>query len=98
MKTILVIYTNNKITKVGYQKRYAFNTKSEAKEGDMIQSVSYNTCMQVVKVMDKEFKYFNKETGDLSNKFSNSNQYEIRTLEICDVQDNVIIGTRIKEN
>lgn len=95
MKTIFVIYTNKKIEKPGYQKRYAFNTASDIKVGDMIDSPSYDTNMQVVQVLDKGYKFFNSKTGDMSNEMTNSNLYEIRELEIRANEDKKIYGSII---
>lgn len=97
MKTILVIYTHNKIKNVGYQKRYAFVTESDVSVGDMIESPEYTTPMQVVKVLKTPYKYFNKETGKLSNSFNNSNQFETRELDIRDKKSNVIPAYRLEE-
>lgn len=98
MKTILVIYTNTPIKKenVGYTKRYAFNTSSEVKEGDMLKSPNYDTKMQVVKVLDTSFKYFNRTTGELSDTFLNSNQYEIREMKLTDNLQDVILASKVE--
>lgn len=90
MKTILVIYTNFKIEKVGYEKRYAFNSSDDLKVGDMIKSPQYTTNMQVVKVLDESYKYFNKETGELSNNYKSSLQFEIREIKLNSVTDIVL--------
>ncbi len=97
-KTILVIYTNCKI-RPSYEKRYAFNTSSNVKEGDMIKSPNYNTAMQIVKILDKPFKYFNKESGDLSNTYSNSYHFEIRDLEVIGSESTTdkVIACKIKQ-
>ena len=97
MRTILVIYTDKKIENVGYIKRYAFNTENDVEEGDMLKSSSYNTNMQIVEVLDEEFKYFNRVTGEMSNVMNNSNAFLIRKLEISDTKSDTIVATRIKE-
>lgn len=97
MKTILVIYSNTKVTEENYAKRYVFKTSDEVKEGDRIKSPKYDTPMQVTKVLDREYKYFNKVTGDLSDEFNNSNQFEIRELKIVEENSNLITATKIKE-
>lgn len=94
-KTFLVIYTNAKVADVGYQKRYAFNTSDELNEGDLLKSPQYDTNMQVVKVLDKAYKYFNRVTGKLSDRYSNSNQFEIRDL-VLGTPSNVVYATVIK--
>lgn len=88
-KTIIVVFTAAKLTKAesGKLKRYAFNTSSEVKEGEMLQSDQYTTSMQVVMVLEKSFKYYNITTGDLSNDYSSSRQYEIKYLAIVESTD-----------
>lgn len=97
MNTILVIYTNSKLENTGYTKRYAFNTKANLREGDMIKSSQYDTNMQVVKMLDEAYKYFNRTTGELSNTFTNSNQFEIRELVLREDNTEVIYATKINE-
>jgi hypothetical protein len=94
-KTILVIYTDVKVNDLVYNKRYAFNTESDVKEGDMLNSPNYSTKMQVVKVLDKSFKYFNKVTGELSDDYTNSNQFETRDLVIINAEQSAIIATKL---
>ena len=97
MKTILVVYTDVKLTKKEWvsKKQYAFNS-STAKVGDLVQSDDYSTAMQVVMILDKCYKYVNLSTGELSDKRNSTNQFELRRLDIqrrrstksCD--DNVV--------
>ena len=83
MKTIFVVYSNSKIKETyKYVKRYAFNTSSDVKKGDTIVSSEYNTPMQVVEVLYESFKYFNRQTGELSNTLNSTVQFEIRELVI----------------
>lgn len=100
MKTILVIYTNTKITskkEIGKMKKYSFNTESEVKEGDMIKTKEYDTNLQVVKVLETSYKYYNSSTGEMSDQFNSSLQWEIRTLVIREEEEDVIYGQKIKE-
>lgn len=100
MKTILVIYTNTKILskkEIGKMKKYSFNTESEVKEGDMIKTKEYDTNLQVVKVLETSYKYYNSSTGEMSDQFNSSLQWEIRTLMIREEEEDVIYGQKIKE-
>ena len=94
--TILVIYTNALIaaSQVGTKKRYSFNTEEgSVKEGDLIETPAYDSKLQVVKVLDQEYKYYNAATGDLSNEFTSSAQWEIKNLKIRDEEEtNTIFG------
>ena len=99
MKTILVVYSDVKkkdVSEYGYMKRYAFNTSSKVKVGEMIKSDAYTTPMVVVKVLDECFTYFNRVTGDLSNSLTNSNLFEIKELKVAKNMGNVVLAKKIK--
>ena len=72
MKTILVIYTNEKLTinKINNSKlrKYAFRIEDNVKEGDILKSSIYSSNMIVTDVIDNDFKYFNLQSGELSNE------------------------------
>ncbi|WP_428743117.1 hypothetical protein [Tenacibaculum sp.] len=97
-RTILVVYSNTlpKPNERGL-KRYAFNTSDDLVEGDMIKSPEYTTNMVVVSVLDAKYKYFNANTGDLTNTFNNSRLYPIRTLKLVDVNEDIITATKINK-
>lgn len=101
MKTILVIYTHEKLNKKESQtlKKYAFNTTEKLAVGDMFESEDYVTPMQVVKVMDKTYRYYNTYTGELSNKkIASTKQFEIRLLqEASKTTGNVVLFERIQK-
>lgn len=87
MKTILVIFSQEKLSKSEHQtmKRYSFNTKANLKVGDRLITEMYSTPIQVVEVLDKGYKYYNKGTGELSSKrVANSMQLEIREIRVHD--------------
>ncbi len=97
--TVLVVYTNTKLTdkaSIGRLKKYSFNTSSILKDGDMIETKEYDTKLQVVKVLDKDFKYFNRSTGELSNTFNSSSQWEIRELKLREDDSDVVYGKLIQ--
>lgn len=98
MKTILVIYSNQRVTdqaRLRQLKYYAFNTDSEISEGDMLFSQSYDTRMQVVKVLDKAYKYYNNSTGDLSDNFTSTAQREVALLQLREDESNVVYAKKI---
>lgn len=101
MKTILVIYTSSKIIgskNLRNKKHYAFNTSSELNVGDMLDSSEYDSNMQVTKVLDKSFKYFNASTGELSDEFTSTAQHEIASLEVREDDENVVYATKISDS
>ena len=68
MKTILVVYTNQKLSveQINNQKmqKYCFRTDSEVKVGDILRSKNYTTSMMVVTdVIDQDYKYYNQQSG-----------------------------------
>lgn len=100
MKTIIVVYTDIKLSKADWQtmKRYSFNTRSKVRIGDMIEGDRYSTAMQVIEILDTTYKYVNVGTGELSNKkAANTKQYEIRELRVNDDKSNgnVVECTRL---
>lgn len=98
MRTILVVYTKERITSqkvLRTTKQYSFNTSDEVSVGDMLKSESYNTNMQVVRVLDKSFTYYNAVTGELSDDFKSSAQREIVTLKIRNDEQDVVYASKI---
>jgi len=94
MKTILVVYTDVKNREAYRKKRYAFNTNSDVIVGDFIDSNDYDTNMLVVRVLDNTYKYYNGSTGELSDNFNSTQQWEIRQLVVADeVNDNIVYAT-----
>jgi hypothetical protein len=77
-------------------KKYAFNTDSDLKVGEIISSQEYTTPMMVVKVLDESYQYFNFATGELTNKFNSTSQWEIRTLIIREDEEMAIYAKRIQ--
>lgn len=98
MKTIIVIYTNNRINstkEVNSKPKYSFNTEAALKVGDIIKSSQYSSNMQVVSVLDKCYRYVNCKTGDLSMECNSTNCFAIRELVIQDKEENRIYGTLV---
>lgn len=98
MKTIIVIYTDSLITnkqELGRKKKYSFNTSSDVEIGDLIKTNAYDTPIQVVKVLNESYKFYNSVTGEMSNDYKSTTQWEIRTLEIREEEQEVIYGTKI---
>lgn len=94
MRTIIVVFTNTLLTKEECRsmKKYAFKTSDEVKEGNLINSAKYNTAMQVVRVLDREYKYYNQSTGELSDTYNSTQQWEIKTLAIREEDDSIVYG------
>ena len=101
MKTILVVYTNEKLTKKEYVslKPYFFNTFANLKVGDLVRSPDYDADMQVVEVLDKAYKYVNLADDKLSDKRYSTRQFELRELKIAtpSKSDNVVVAEIIKD-
>lgn len=98
MKTVLVVFTKKKLeldSEISRLKRYSYNTEADLKEGDLVSSKSYDSYLQVVKVFDNAYLYYNSATGELSNEFNSANQWKIKTLVINQVNDDNIIYGRL---
>ena len=71
MKTILVVYTNVKLTnkEIADNKltKYAFRTSEDVEVGDLIESKDYGKSMQVTDVIDADYKFYNTQTKDLDD-------------------------------
>lgn len=100
MKTILVIYTLEKLNEgqvrrhLANQKAYAFNTDAKVKVGTLIKTPKYSTPMQVVEVFSTAYKYFNSKTGQVYSKSVKSFfQGTIATLKLQKAQPQVYDGT-----
>ena len=101
MKTIIVIYTNEKKITDRLKrtlKHYSFVTDSDVKEGDRIRSASYTADMVVVKVIDEEYKYYNSITGELSNNYNSTSLREIKKLVIREEIEETVYATLVKED
>ena len=100
MKTILVVYTHSKLNKkeANRKKKYAFNHEGDLKLGDLFTSGDYDSPMQVVKILDKAHTYFNRSTGEMSDTFNSTDQWDIRTLVIREEDEgDIVYGTKVKE-
>jgi hypothetical protein len=98
MKTVLVVFTKRKLeldSEISKLKRYSYNTEADLKEGDLISSKSYDSYLQVVKILPRDFMYYNSATGEMSNEFNSSDQRKIKTLVINQENDDNIIHGRI---
>lgn len=94
MKTIFVVFSNTVLSsdQIVKSKKYCFNTDSDLKVGDMIKSNTYDSSLLVVRVLDKNFKYYNSSNGELSDEISSTLQNEIKTLVIREEESNVVYG------
>ena len=102
MKTIFVIYTKKVITdpkELCKYKKYAFNTDSEIKVGDLIKSPDYDTPMQVILILDKSYKYYNSVSGDLSDEINSTKQWLIKDLVIRESSEaNTVYGEIVNKD
>lgn len=99
LKTVLVVYSNRELNEVDVMrlKKYSFNTLADLKIGDRLASDDYDTKMQVVKVFDESFKYYNSSTGELSNNFNSTSQWDIRELVIQDAKQSLVVYATLEK-
>lgn len=100
MKTILVVYTDQKLTveEINNRKmqKYCFRTESnEIAVGDTLKSQNYTTNMVVTDVVDADYKYYNKQTGEMRNEVNSTNCYPIKTLVIRDTDDTMVFAKKV---
>jgi len=99
MKTIFVVYGNDtRAYNDCKTKRYAFNTESDVKVGDKLNSREYSSDMVVKEVLNTSFKYYNNLTGDLSNELTSTAFRDIKTMEIVDRDENVIYAIKVEDS
>lgn len=102
MKTVLLVYTNEKLTvnqiNNSKLKKYAFKTESDVKEGDMLKSSTYSSSMIVTDVIDTEYKYYNAQNGELSNEIKSTMCYPIKTLELREENTDVVYAQKVEDN
>lgn len=97
-KTIFVVYSMNKADiKKCKVKRYAFNTESDVKVGDVLRSKDYSTDMIVAEVLDKAYSYYNNMNGDLSDTMNSSSLRAIKVMAIREEEDDVVYAVKVEE-
>ena len=98
MKTILVVYTNTALTakQISDKKmqKYVFRTEEDFKEGDLIESKAYSSKMQVVDVIDNDYKYYNSSTGELRNDINSTRCYPIKKIVLREDDELTVYATK----
>lgn len=98
MKTILVVYTNVKLTnkEIADNKltKYAFRTSEDVEVGDLIESKDYSKSMQVTDVIDADYKFYSEILKDLDDFIKWGTYPFLCTANFLD--ESVLIGR--KEN
>lgn len=96
MKTFLAVFTEEVLNRPSYKyKRYAFNTDNEdIKVGDYIKCSSYHVPIQVTRIIPHPKKWYDNETGKLTNKPANPESCtEIKKINILDpAKEQSIVG------
>lgn len=99
MKTILVVYTSQELTveQLNNQKaqKYCFRTDSEVKVGDVLKSRNYTTNMVVTDVIEHDYKYYNKQSGEMTDTISSTNCYPIKTMVLREEDASVVYTTKV---
>lgn len=93
IKTIFVVFThmNGQVDlKCTTLKKYAFNTDANLKPGMRLASDHYSGQMVVTDVLENQYKYYNKETGQLSNLLDSTSYRTIKMMRITDKEYDVV--------
>lgn len=100
MKTILVVYANQELSveQINNQKmqKYCFRTDSEVKVGDVLKSRNYTANMVVTDIADKDYKYYNKQSGEMTDIINSTNCYPIKTMVLREEDANVVYATKVE--
>lgn len=99
MKTILVVYTDQKLSveQINNRKmqKYCFRTESEIEVGDILKSNSYNSNLVVTDVVDADYKYYNAQNGEMTNTINSTKCYPIKTLVLREEDESVIYASKV---
>jgi hypothetical protein len=95
MKTIIVVFGDAN-PKPNCTKQYCFRTSADLKPGDKLRSRDYDSEITVMDVLDKDYKYYHQISGDMSNERTSTYQWPIKTLEVCEKNNDVIYATIVK--
>lgn len=100
MKTILVVYTDQKLSveEINNKKmqKYCFRTDSEVNVGDVLKSRNYTTNMVVTDVADKDYKYYNRQSGEMTDTINSTNCYPIKTMVLREEDTNIVYATKVE--
>lgn len=100
MKTILVVYTNTALTikQISNKKlqKYVFRTEEDLKVGDIIESKDYTSKMQVVDVIDNDYKYYNATTGELRNDINSTKCYPVKKIILREDEELTIYAKKLE--
>lgn len=95
MKTILVVYTKSSCITIEavnncHHQKYAFriNGAMDVQVGDILKSPAYSDNMIVTDVLDKDYEYYNHNTGELKLEVTSTKDFPIKTLEFTE-KDNL---------
>ena len=102
MKTILVVYTNEKLTveQINNRKlqKYCFRTDGEVAVGDVLKSNNYNSNMIVTDVVDADYKFYNAQTGEMRNEINSTKCYPIKTMVLRDEDETVVYAKKVTQD
>lgn len=102
MKTILVVYTNVKLTNKEIADnrltKYAFRTSEDVEVGDLIESKDYSKSMQVVDVINTDYKFYNAQTGELRSEINSTKMYPIKTIVFKDEGGLTVYAAKKNDN
>lgn len=102
MKTILVVYTDVRLTNKEIADnrlaKYAFRTSEDVEAGDLIESKDYRKSMQVTDVIDADYKFCNAQTGELRNEINSTKMYPIKTIVFKEEDGLVVFAAKVEDS
>ena len=102
MKTILVVYTNERLSveQINTRKmqKYCFRIEGEVTVGDVLKSKNYNTNMIVTDVVDADYKYYNTHSGEMTNSINSTKCYPIKTMVLREEDEDVVYASKVNKD
>lgn len=99
MKTFLVIFSNEYLSKEQINncksKKYCFRTENEIAVGDILKSEHYTTNMIVTDILDTDYKYYNIQSGELTNSINSTKCYPIRIIVLREDDESVVYASKL---
>lgn len=90
MKTIVVKFSPSCTNKL-----YVFRTEEDLEVGDVLSSGNYSSNIVVERILDEEYKFVNKITGELTNTYNSTNLADIKVLKLEVKDSDVVYASRV---
>ena len=101
MNTILVVFSNENLSleQINNRKmqKYCFRTESTITVGDILKSKFYSSNLIVTDEIGKEYKYYNSQTGEMSDSITSTKCYPIKELILREENEEAIYASKVSK-